>query len=127
MKVLAAIRESEGLRADRKGGCIDGELVWMVEPCPLSLNYPQGPCACARTFRGMFTDEVTTMAVVNDIAGMTRADYIAAMTACHGSRPDCTCDIDPTEVVDDLIRQIRGYPEGTVFTRLIDLVDVNEL
>jgi hypothetical protein len=66
--------------------CIEGELVWMVAPCPLSLRYPNGPCSCGRTFRGMYSDGQTTTAVVREVDGLTREAVRCRDVRCRDYR-----------------------------------------
>jgi len=46
MKTFVATSETQGARASDTMTCVEGELVWMVDPCPLSTRHPDGPCAC---------------------------------------------------------------------------------
>ena len=117
MKVFVATSANQGVRAHDEMSCIEGELVWMVAPCPLSLRYPDGPCNCGRTFRGMYSDGWTTTAVVRDVDGLTREDYETALTASHDNRPECTCPFDAAAMVDELIRRAAAWPVGTVVGR----------
>ena len=43
MKALVATAETQGSRKSDFTNCIDGELVWMLDPCPVSSRYPDGP------------------------------------------------------------------------------------
>ena len=42
MKVFVATRETQGARPSDFNSCIDGELVWMLDPCPESKRRPYG-------------------------------------------------------------------------------------
>lgn len=122
MKVFVATSVNQGVRAKDEMNCIDGELVWMVDPCPLSVRYPDGPCPCGRTFRGMYSDGVTTTALVRDIDRLTREEYELALKASHDNRPGCTCPFDAPAMVDALIRRAARWPVGTIVGRRLQRV-----
>ena len=42
MKVLVATRVTQGARTTDSSDCVDGELVWMIDPCPMSRRDPDG-------------------------------------------------------------------------------------
>lgn len=114
----AARRASVGLPS----ACIAGELVWMIDPCPASRRNPNGPCDCARTFTGMSSDGRTPTAIVTDIAGLSRDDYIEAMRASFDAKGWCPCcTARPLDVViDELIRFGAAIPTGTLVGRCVD-------
>lgn len=124
MKVLVATIETQGARHYDEMSCVDGELVWMVEPCPLSRRYPEGPCCCGITFSGMYSDGKTTTALVRDIEGLTREDYVAALRASHDNRPACTCPFEPESMVDQLMRRAERWPVGSVVGRRLERLAV---
>lgn len=135
MRVLVAtemlpMRPNRAARRSKTGppsagspdGCIAGELVWMLAPCPASRRNPNGPCDCGRTFTGMSSDRRTPTAVVNNIVGMSRGDYIAALHASFDANGWCTCctmrSID--EMIDELISVGEALPVGTLVGRCLD-------
>ena len=68
MKLLVAA-PIFGIRTIRE--CLDGELVWLPDPCPDSVRDPGGPCSCGQTFTGLDTDGLTTTAMVRDFPELT--------------------------------------------------------
>ncbi len=130
MKVLVAAeiipprlnRAARQANSGQPHGCIAGELVWMIDPCPASQRNPYGPCDCARTFAGLSSDGRTPTAVVSDIVGLTRDDYIDAMRASFDAKGWCPCctarPID--EVVDELIDLGDCLPAGTLVGRCLN-------
>ena len=94
----------------------------MLDPCPVSRRNPNGPCDCGRTFTGMSSDGRTPTAIVRDIVGMSRGDYIAAMRASFDANGWCPCctarSID--EMVDELITFAAALPAGTLVGRSLD-------
>ena len=130
MKVLVATemipsKQSKAARrasAGQSHECIAGELVWMTDPCPASRRNPNGPCDCGRTFTGMSSDGRTPTAIVTDIVGMSREDYIEAMRASFDAKGWCPCcTARPLEeVIDELITFGSGIPTGTLVGRCLD-------
>jgi hypothetical protein len=57
--------------------CIEGELVWLQEPCDRDKNDPSGPCRSGRGFAGAASHRATTTAMVVD-SKMTRRDVVIA-------------------------------------------------
>ncbi len=122
MKVLVATRATQGARARDFTDCINGELVWVIDPCPTSLRNPNGRCCCGRSFTGMSSDGSTTTAVVREIADFSRADYESALSACFDAKGWCPCCSSRTvaEYVDDLIAIAAPWPVGAVIGRRLD-------
>ena len=48
MKILVATALTQGASADDYHYCIEGELVWLQEPCDRDKTNPEGPCALLR-------------------------------------------------------------------------------
>lgn len=120
MKTFVATSETQGARTSDMMTCIEGELVWMVDPCPLSMRYPEGPCACGRTFSGMYSAGETSTALVRDIEGLTVRDYELALEASHEDHPGCTCIVDAPRMIGDLVRRADRWPVGAVVERRLD-------
>jgi len=128
MKVLVAAQTVAHIKAARRASfgrpsaCIAGELVWLLEPCPTSRRNPNGPCDCGRTFSGMSSDGHTPTAVVRDVVGMSRDDYIDAMRASFDAQGWCSCctmrSVD--EMVDELIGICECLPAGMLVGRCLD-------
>jgi len=113
MKLLVAA-PTFGTRSIRE--CVEGELVWVPDPCPTSLRNPEGPCSCASTFTGLETDGLTTTAMVRDFPELSPDLFRLKFWAAHAVRLDCTCSLR-TEMVDEHIQMARHLPAGTVVER----------
>lgn len=124
MKALVATAETQGSRKSDFTNCIDGELVWMLDPCPVSWRYPDGPCRCGRSFSGLSSHAYTTTAVVREIPGLTRKDYEKALRACFDARGWCPCCSvrSVREIVDELIDLASCWADGTVVGRRLGAV-----
>ena len=124
MKAFVATRVTQGKRPSDFSHCIDGELVWMIDPCPLSRRHPDGPCGCGRSFSGMSTDGYTTTAVVRDIPGFSRGDYEMALRSCFEAQGWCPCCLNRSvpDIVDELIDLAASWADGTVVGRRLDRV-----
>lgn len=122
MKALVATRAAQSAKERAEFDCVDGELVWLVEPCPLSRRHPDGPCACGRLFRGTFTDGRTATAVVKDVPNLSRDDVVLALRASHDDNPACTCLFDAPRLADELLALAAPWPVGMVLERRLDRV-----
>ncbi|WP_206750310.1 hypothetical protein [Cryobacterium sp. TMS1-13-1] len=124
MHVLVATDATQGARRSDFANCIKGELVWMLDVCPESRRNPDGQCPCGRSFRGLYSDEETTTALVTDLPNLTRSEYQRALYENHGDADSCpACRVRPfSKVVDELIRLGSLWPIGTVMERRVDLL-----
>ena len=86
MRVLVATRATQGARSSDSDDCIDGELVWMIDACPMSWRDPDGECGCGRSFSGMSSLGSTTTAMVRELPGFSVADYESALRGCFEAR-----------------------------------------
>ena len=128
MKALVATKATQGTRRNDSMECVEGELLWMLEPCPASRRNPDGRCDCGRMFMGMSSQRVTTTAIVRDIPWLTRANYAAALRACfdaHGWCPCCTRR-PVLDVIDDLMARAGVLPVGVIVGRRLDRLNVRE-
>ena len=120
MRVLVATTATQGARATDFAYCIEGELVWLHPVCRASELDPYGACGCGRSFSGLSSSRHTTTALVRDIPGLTRQEYVDASAAgleLMGWCPDCS-DLLSAEFVDWLLAAAGTLPEGTVVERL---------
>lgn len=126
MKVLVATELKQGARPSDVMEGVEGELVYLADPCPSGRRFPYGPCDCGITFRGCFSEGVTTTAMVRDIHDVTLADYAAALDATHSARVlgGCTCDFDGRAHARRLLAIAAPLREGLVVERCIDRVRV---
>jgi hypothetical protein len=129
MKVLVATRVTQGARTTDSSDCVDGELVWMIDPCPMSRRDPDGECPCGRSFSGMSSLGSTTTALVRELPGFSVADYQSALRGCFEAKGWCNCctahPVD--EQVDDLMDLAASLPEGAVVERRVDYLNVRTL
>src|SRR5438270_11282699 len=79
MKVLVATRLSQGMRELDFDDCVEGELVWITEPCGRGLAPDRSYCSCSITFVGVASVGMTTTATVTDLEAMTPARYSDAL------------------------------------------------
>jgi hypothetical protein len=119
MRVLVATSATQGARASDFAYCVEGELVWFHPVCSASERDPLGACGCGRSFSGLSSARHTTTALVRDIPGLTRQEYLAASMAgleLMGWCPDCS-DLPVDDFVDWLLAVAGDLPEGTVVER----------
>ncbi len=118
MKVLVATALTQGERKGDYNRCIEGELVWVQEPCASDRRNPDGPCGCGRGFAGMSSHRSTTTARVDEIAGFTRDDMILAMQTSlrDGGWPEHWA----ADLADGLLELASLWGVGTVIDRRID-------
>lgn len=79
MRVVVATRESQGARTDDFDWCLDGELVWVAEPCGRDRQGDRHSCGCGRAFAGMASHRSTTTAVVRNLPQLTRVEFEATL------------------------------------------------
>ena len=128
MKVLVATSLTQGTRAGDVMGCIDGELVYMIEACPYGRRQPYGACDCGITFRGMTSDEVATTAVVREMPGLSLDAYVDCLDATHRFKRErgCTCTFDALDDAWALLAIAGSLAIGTVVERRVDRVTVRK-
>jgi len=121
MRVFVATSATQGARASDSNGCVDGELVWMVDACRSGLRNPYGACPGGRTFRGVSSDADTTTALVRDIAGLTGEDIVDALLArwqVSGQDPDHPALImNATLLSYQIVSLATRFPAGQVVER----------
>lgn len=117
MKVLVATMLTQGNRSGDYCYCVEGEPVWIQEPCDRDQRKPNGGCGCSRGFAGAASHRATTTARVADLT-LTRHELITAM------RMSLTDGGWPAEwagaVIDDNLAIASAYPTGTVVEREFD-------
>lgn len=122
MKVLVATRATQGLCTTDQADCVEGELVWMKDPCEMGTHDPDGMCACGRTFFGMSSDKETTSALVRELPGLTQRSYESAMRATFDAHGWCsTCpSVQFRQHVARMARLAAALPAGTIVGRRLD-------
>ena len=67
MKVLVATSRTQGARSSDFHWGIDGELVWIAEPCDTDRRRLGKGCGCGRAFAGLASHRAGTTAEVRDL------------------------------------------------------------
>ena len=122
MKVLTATSRTQGQRGNDFHWCIEGELVHFGMVCAADRTDPDGGCGCGRAFAGLNSHRATTTAMIREIEGFTRGDYIEAIRSSLSQQ-----GWDPAtaqDEADELIGLIRDWPAGAVAERRLDRVAV---
>lgn len=124
MKILVATAITQGMRPNDYHYCVEGELVWMQEPCARDRDKPDGPCGCGRGFAGAASHRATTTAMVIE-SELTRDDLTLAFETSlrDGGWPTEAAGY----VADENIAVAEGLPEGAVIGRLIDDLPVRAI
>jgi hypothetical protein len=118
MRALVATRESQGVRSDDFDWCIEGELVWLPDPCPTGRR--GGSCDCVRAFAGVSSHRRTTTAAVREVEGLTVRsciDMVRYSLAAEGL-PDAWVP----GAVDRMLLLADGAAAGIVMERRLDRV-----
>jgi hypothetical protein len=117
MKILVATALTQGTSPDDYHYCIDGELVWIQEPCDRDKQNPDMPFGGERGFAGAASHRATTAAMVVE-SEMTRDDVILAFET---SLPDGGWPIEwALEIADDNLEIATQLPVGSIITRKLD-------
>ncbi len=123
MKVLVATARTQGEREGDFNWCVEGELVWIGLVCASDQADPDGGrCGCGRSFGGLNSHRGTTTAVVRDLPGFTRSDYVEALRSSLEQQGWPT-GIAESEA-DELLELARYWPPGTVVERRLDTISV---
>lgn len=117
MKVLVATMLTQGNRSGDYCHCVEGEPVWIQEPCDRDRREPNGGCGCSRGFAGAASHRATTTALVADLT-LTRDELISAMrmSLADGGWPAEWAGA----VIGDNLAIASAYPTGTVVERRFD-------
>jgi hypothetical protein len=117
MRILVATGLTQGLELNDYHHCIDGELVWIQEPCAKDRYDPDGPCGCGRGFAGAASHRATTTARVIE-SELTPDEMVLAFQT---SLADGGWPIEWAEDVADENLAIAGdLPVGAVIGRRLD-------
>lgn len=73
MRILTATVGSQGARPSDHYRCVEGELVWVPEPCDAAARGSDEGCGCVHAFAGLASHLPTTTAVVTEVEGLTPA------------------------------------------------------
>ena len=117
MRILVATGLTQGVKHNDYHHCIEGELVWIQDPCAKDKNDPDGPCGCGRGFAGAASHRATTTAMVVE-SDMTRAQMVIAFQT---SLTDGGWPVEWAEAATDENLEIAVWaPAGTVIERRLD-------
>ena len=117
MKILVATALTQGTSPDDYHFCVEGELVWLQDPCDRDKNDPDGPCGCGRGFAGAASHRATTTAMVVE-SDMTRDDVVVAFRT---SLPDGGWPVEwADEVAEDNMEIAAQLPVGTIIIRKLE-------
>ncbi len=122
MKVLVATSRTQGARSDDFNWCVEGELVWVQEPCWRDKRRDPRSCGCGRAFAGLASHRSTTTAAVKELPWMTVDRYVDAM--CESFRATgWPADLAPIVAVD-LARFAATWPTGAILQRDLDSISL---
>jgi hypothetical protein len=117
VNILVATRHTQGYSPGDYYYCIEGELVWVQEPCARGRDDPDGACGCGRGFAGAASHRATTTAMAVE-SEMTRDEMVLAFRTSLGDGGW------PTEwardVADENLELANRLPAGTVIERRLD-------
>jgi len=116
-KILVATAATQGARANDYNYCVEGELVWIQEPCDRDDRDPDGSCGCARGFAGAASHRATTTAKVVD-SPLSRAEVMLAFqtSLVDGGWPITWF----RAVTEENIAVAADFPVGAVVERRCD-------
>jgi len=117
MKILVATGLTQGMEPNDYHYCIEGELVWIQEPCDRDLRDPDGPCGCGRGFAGAASHRATTTTIVVE-SEMTPDDVVLAFATSLGDGGWPTAWA--RDVADENLELAERLPVGTVIERRLD-------
>lgn len=117
MNILVATRHTQGYSPGDYHYCIEGELVWVQEPCARGRDDPDGACGCGRGFAGAASHRATTTAMVLE-SEMTRDEMVLAFKTSldDGGWPTEWAQ----DVADENLELANRLPAGTVIERRLD-------
>lgn len=133
MRILVATHQTNGTVPGGYDHCVEGELVYMQEPCASDLRNPDGPCGCGRGFAGTNSHHATSTAMVVE-SDLTLAEVEEALRSSleAGGWLDpafCTAEL-AREIVDEVCGDMRHvaqhFPVGSVVRRRISKYYVGE-
>lgn len=121
MKVLVATSATQGTRPTDFNYCVDGELVWLSEPCYRDAHRLPNPCGCGRAFAGLASHRATTTAVVADLP-LSYTEYEEALRTGlvdAGWPGEWALDLAPEQE-----HMAQFWEVGTVIERDLDILSL---
>jgi hypothetical protein len=117
VKILVATGHMQGTHPDDYHYCVEGELVWIQEPCDRDRRDPDGPCGCGRGFAGAASHRATTTAMVVE-SEMSRRELVLAFETSLGDGGWPT--VWAEEVADENLEIAAELPVGAIITRKLE-------
>jgi hypothetical protein len=117
VKILVATGLTQGTSPRDYHYCVEGELVWIQEPCDRDRRDPDEGCGCGRGFAGAASHRATTTAMVVE-SDLTREDLVLAYRTSleDGGWPVAWAE----DVTDDVLQLIAPLRPGTIMVRRLD-------
>ncbi len=117
MKILVATGFTQGAEANDFHYCIEGELVWVQEPCDRGADDPDNACGCGRGFAGAASHRATTTATVVE-STISRTELVLAFgtSLADGGWPTNWADT----VAGENLAIAGDLPVGAVIGRRLD-------
>jgi hypothetical protein len=117
VKILVATGLTQGTSPRDYHYCVEGELVWIQEPCDRDRRDPDEGCGCGRGFAGAASHRATTTATVVE-SDLTREDLVLAYRTSleDGGWPVAWAE----DVTDDVLQLIAPLRPGTIMVRRLD-------
>ena len=119
MKLLVATAQTQGERSSDFNFCVEGELVWIAEPCTADRRDPDGGCGCGRSFAGMNSHHATTTARVAEL-DIDFPHYAEALRSSLKAQGYPTSGAIP--FAGELADIAAEFPTGAVLERRLDEV-----
>jgi hypothetical protein len=115
MRLLTVTARTQGWRADDSCDGVEGELVWMPNPCGGSMLQPDAPtCNCHRIFGGVSSGGASTTALVVE-SDLSRREVVQVMRAgAPVNEWPTTC---AGHLSDEMLAVAARWPAGTVLER----------
>jgi hypothetical protein len=115
MKVLVATAETQGERETDYNWTVEGELVWIQEPCATDMRRLPNACGCGRGFAGLASHRATSTVKVVDRPQLTLAEYTTAIRTGIG---DGGWAPEWAEIIaQDLLAFAAAWEDGAVIER----------
>lgn len=124
MQVLVATHRTNGVEPGDYGFCVEGELVYIQDPCDGDLRDPDGPCGCGRGFSGMNSHRATSTALVAETPVPLEEvrEALKSSLEAGGWLDPARCTPDEAEALveaalQDMLRVAKQFPVGRVVRR----------
>ena len=127
MRVLVATNKTNGDIPGDYGFCVEGELVYLQDPCARDRRDPDGGCGCGRGFCGTNSHRATTTAMVvdselseNDLREALRASLVAGGYLPPGYFHKAEEQAILNELLSENRALAEAFPVGSVVRRRLE-------